>query len=311
MPGTNPLPCSHSVMAQRGAGSGTVLLLNTGNYPGESNFLNETVTWNGSNWTVVSTSQIDPNGPFPLRSNHAMAYDGTNIVLFGGQGQSETDGVLSDTWTWNGTVWAKKAPGTVPFGRTRHDLATVAGGAIMFGGTNVLNVLNETWFWNGSNWSLLPVGTSPPARMDFAMASTGTVVLMYGGKTTGNSSFGDTWTFTGGAGGNWTKQTPAVSPPALSGACMAYDNANSQFVLFGGADDEGILNPQTWIWTGGAGGNWHLVTPAVTPAARLFPQMSYDGTRVVMFGGYGLGADQVFGETWAWSGGLGGNWVQL
>ena len=316
MPGTNPLPCSHSVMALRVGHE--IVLLDTSTGRGAAtgtgttgSFLNETVTWAAGNWTVVSTSVIDPLGPLPVRADTAMDYDGTNVVLFGGRGGSEAAGVLNDTWLWSGTAWTKATPGTAPFGRYRHEISKLFGvGALMFGGCNVLNLLEETWLWNGSNWSLLAPATTPPGRTDFAMAgsSSATNILMFGGKGT-NACLEDTWMWVGGAGGNWVQQFPAVSPPALAEACMAYDPANSQYVLFGGRTDDTFSGPQTWIWTGGNGGNWHLVTPATQPSVRVGTQMSFDGTHVILFGG--STEYDVKGDTWQWSGGLGGNWVQL
>jgi hypothetical protein len=329
MPNTNPLPCSNSVMVYN-ATSGEIVFLDTGNYPGQSNYCNETVTWlhSAENWTVVSTSQVDPLGPLPVRSQQGMGFDNSSltdgycVVLFGGQGGSETAGVLDDTWTASSVtapVWTKQTPGTTPFGRYRHSMANLDGyGTLMFGGSNVLNFLQETWLWSGGNggdWVQLTPGTVPPVRVDFAMAGnvvaspTPPNVLMFGGKGTA-TSLGDTWVWVGNANGNWVLQTPAVSPPPLSGACMAYDVTHSTYVLFGGENSEGLITPPTtWLWTGGNGGNWaEVVMPNGTgPAARVGAQMAWDGTQIVMFGGYGT-ASNVFQDTWGWNG---STWTQL
>jgi Kelch motif len=321
MPGTTPLPCSHSAMVYNGT---KILLLDTGNYPGQSNYLNETATWSGDgstgNWTVVSTSQVDPLGPLPCRTYQGMALDGssTEVVLFGGEGSSETVGVLDDTWTWTtGGVWAKSPTAVVPFGRYRHSMALLNGvGSFMFGGSNVLNFLSESWLYSGGvggNWQLLTPGTVPPARVDFAMAgkTSATNILMYGGKGT-NSNFGDTWMWVGSSTGNWIKQTPAVSPPFMSEMCMGYDVTNNQYVMFGGRMDDNLLAPpQTWIWSGDNGGNWNLATPANSPASRVGAMMAWNGTHLIMFGGYGNGS-RASSQTWQWTGGIHtGNWVQL
>jgi hypothetical protein len=203
MPNHNPLRCSKSVMVYNGT---EIVFLDTGNYPGQANYLNTTYTWlhSAEDWTNESTDAtngVDPLGPLPVRSQLAMALDGSTsggtstVVLFGGQGGSETAGVLDDTWTWETNVnpagaWTKQAVGTVPFGRYRHSIALLEGvGALMFGGSNVLNFLQETWLFsggNGGNWTQLTPGTVPPVRVDFAMAgATGTTnVLMYGGAGT-------------------------------------------------------------------------------------------------------------------------------
>lgn len=319
MPGTNPLPCSHSAMIYNGS---KIVLIDTATgkdiYFGAGttgSFFNETVTWSGDstsgNWTVVSSSGIDPSGPLPVRSQMGMAFDGTNVVLYGGRGESSTSGVFEDTWLYNGTTWSQATPGTSPFGRYGHELANLDGvGTLMFGGTNVLNFLEETWLWNGSNWSQLTPANTPGARVDFAMAGStaATNVLLFGGKGT-NSCLEDTWMWVGGSTGNWVQQFPSNTPPAMAESAMAYDAANSQFVMFGGRSDDNLLVPQTWVWSGGNGGNWHLATPANTPSARIGAQMAYDGTHVLLFGGSGLTYPN--NETWMWTGGTNGNWVQL
>ena len=66
------------------------------------NFLNDTQTWDGRNWTQVSTG-----GPAP-RYDHAMAYDLHRkvIVLFGGTASDVIDDQLGDTWEWDGQSWS-------------------------------------------------------------------------------------------------------------------------------------------------------------------------------------------------------------
>jgi len=182
-------------MSQRGVSE--VVLLDTGSYPGFSNTLNETWTWNGTTWARYGSGVIDAAGPLPCRSNFALSYDGYNVALFGGQGQSETDGVKSDTWTFNGTTWTKETPATVPFGRFKSKLAYLstagAAKAVMFGGSNVLNFLNETWVWNGSakTWTLAASATNPSVRVDFMFADGPSFVVLFGGKGT-NAPMNDT-----------------------------------------------------------------------------------------------------------------------
>lgn len=308
MPATNPLRCANSTMAQNGAGTGTVLLLDNGSYPGQGNYLNETVTWTSvsGNWTVVSPSQIDPAGPLPLRTDHGMSYDGaTHVVLYGGKGQSETAGVLEDTWLWSGSSWVAQSPTVVPFGRYKHKMASLFGvGALMFGGTNNLNILQDTWVWQSasSNWVQLSLTTLPPARTDHAMASstTATSVLLFGGKGT-NSPLGDTWQFTGNVStGAWAQQFPATSPPRMWGATMCYDPSTSKYILFGGSNDDNLISPpQTWVYSAG---NWaQFIMPNGTgPAARVGAMMAYDSVGVLMFGGYGYGQN-ADSATWRYN----------
>jgi Kelch motif len=116
--------------------------------------------------------------------------------------------------------------------------------------------------------------------------------------------FSTTWTW---AGGCWTEQHPATSPPGRQGAVMAWDPATSQLLLFGGARD--ASHPRffndTWTWTGTT---WTQLHPATSPPARHQASMVYDAAmgEILLFGG--SGAQGYFGDSWAWNG---TTWTQL
>jgi hypothetical protein len=122
-----------------------------------------------------------------------MAYDiatGT-VVLFSGNRYGHYP---ADTWTWNGTTWAKQHPATSPPGQEQaamaYDAATST--AVLFSG----NGTADTWTWDGTTWTQQPPATSPPARIDASMAydaATGTAVLFGGCCTRQDGLFGDTW----------------------------------------------------------------------------------------------------------------------
>lgn len=307
MPAHNPLRSANSVMAQRGAGN-PVVLLDNGSYPGFSNFLNETWTWNGTDWTQAIPSIA--SAPTPLRADFALCYDGYNIMMFGGRGESETVGVLQDTWTFNGTTWTKEAPATVPFGRFKMELANITTAprkTVMFGGSNVLNFLNETWVWNGSakTWTLAAPAHQPPVRVDHMLADGPTFVVLFGGKNS-NSLYGDTWKYDGT---DWTQLTPTTPPSARAEACMAFDVANSNWVMFGGRDDFKMLAAETWTLNT-AGTAWTKQAPAASPPPRVGASMCYDAQAgaVLMFGGKDPFQNFAYNDTWKWTG---TNWVQL
>jgi hypothetical protein len=79
-----------------------------------------------------------------------MAYDAATgtIVLFGGEGPH---GVLSGTWTWDGSTWTRQAPATHPSAREdaamAYDAATHT--IVLFGGSIGADV-GDTWTWNSS-----------------------------------------------------------------------------------------------------------------------------------------------------------------
>jgi|SRR5579885_90173 len=293
-----PLRCVNSAMIQRG--SNEVVLMDTGSYPSYSSFLNETWTWNGTDWHNTATTLIDANGPLPGRINMAMAYDGYNVALFGGQGAASGQ-AFSDTWVWNGTAWSQKNV-TGPFGRWGAQFAKLGLKAILFGGAGGSGsgvMLNETWQWDGylQTWSQLAPATSPSARIGHCMASNGTnEIVMFGGGISSGEFLNDTWTFNGTT---WTKLAPATSPSSRAYAVMAYDSVNSLWVLFGGKNQYNYL-PETWTFNGTT---WAQATGA-GPNGKIGAQMCFDtqSGKTLLFGGVDADTNYPSNETWAFDG---------
>jgi hypothetical protein len=81
---------------------------------------------------------------------------------------------------------------------------------------------------------------------------------------------------------------------------MAYDAANEEVVLFGGAPGPGGEADDTWVWTGTT---WVDRSPASHPAQRTGPAMAFDEHlgAVVLFGG-GNDENIDYDDTWTWNG---------
>jgi len=103
----------------------------------------------------------------------------------------------------------------------------------------------------------------------------------------------------------------AAGPPTpRSRPSMAYDDATSKMVLFGGTNDPAYGTPHsflddTWTWNGAS---WRAEHPAAIPPARVSAGMTYDPVHkvVLMWGGFtdhGQSAD-----FWSWDG---SNWTQI
>jgi hypothetical protein len=266
------------------------------------------------------------------RSEHAMAFDSARgrIVLFGGV---DSLGALSDTWEWDGTRWAHRAPNASPPAREGPALVydSNRGVVVLFGGTGPNGALADTWEWNGTDWverhpvhrartvcfggTTTPTtdtsewdgsrwivhapDTLPPRRTGqvLAYAAGRRRVLLFGGFT-GTSPLGDTWEWDGTG---WTQRTPGTSPSPRADHAMAYDSARDRVVLFGGGTPSGLSD--TWEWDGT---NWLQRSPARSPSARRVHAMAYDSARgrTVLFGGIALGA---LDDTWEWDG---SDWLQ-
>ena len=155
--------------------------------------LNDTWTWDGSNWTHQS-----PASSPPARYVASMAYDpGTGqLVLFGGYGTH----YFGDTWTWNGSAWTQQSPASSPPARLGASMTYGSATAqlVLFGGYNG-GYLGDTWAWNGSTWAQQSPSASPPPRDSASTAydpGTGQLVVFGGQNTNGNgflTYLNDTW----------------------------------------------------------------------------------------------------------------------
>jgi hypothetical protein len=101
---------------------------------------------------------------------------------------------------------------------------------------------------------------------------------------------------------NWLQRcsTTTVMPTARYSHAMAYDSVRQRTVLFGGCDDQGVYNDETWEWDGT---DWlQCYSTTVTPSARAQHAMAYDSVRqrIVLFGGWNGSVGN--NETWEWDG---------
>ncbi len=132
--------------------------------------LDDTWTWDGSNWT----KQSPVNHP-SARATHVMAYDPVhaNTVLFGGF-QTAVYG-LSDTWTWDGSNWTQAQPATIPEGRESAAMVFDAANqqVMMFGGTGYsTNYLADTWLFGGGTATQGTITITVPASIQFTFNGT-------------------------------------------------------------------------------------------------------------------------------------------
>jgi hypothetical protein len=237
------------------------------------------------------------------RSATAMAYDAArhNVVLFGGLGGQ---GLLDDTWTWNGSSWtphlgmtatpqARKSA-AIAYDETRQQV-------VLFGGISATGQLNDTWAWDGTAWQSLHPAHAPPAREGAPMAydpALGAIVL-FGGMNDAPpkpSSLNDTWQW---KGGDWTPLQPAQSPGGGSRPRLAYLSGVNQLERFGDCSESKDRNVY-----GFDGHTWTPHPPSGTwPPALCRPALAGDGQRhlLVLFGGNSA-AQPAAGDTWTYNG---------
>jgi hypothetical protein len=315
----------NTVMAQFGSGSSVVMFggLNLGpsGVFSQFNVLDDTWTWNGTDWFQLSPS-LSP----PARHSASMAFDPVNgtAILFGGR--SATGQLLSDTWKFGlrcvqktvcSLVWSHVTTATSPPARAEAAMAfdSDLNQVILTGGTNGSSTLNDTWRFDSTanTWTLEisafqpQAGVYGPARQDTAVASCHSFhffegALLFGGF---NGSFvsplGDTWihdfeTKLNISDVGWFSLFPTPRPSGRLGHAMANYPVSDRAVLYGGQAWSALFNtplPLTDTWNGNCHGDvtWADAAPAHSPGAKIFHAMTTgpSGLTVVLFGGSSVG----------------------
>jgi hypothetical protein len=225
------------------------------------------------------------------RSYPGFAFDESRgvAVLFGGG----NNGLLGDTWEWDGTVWTQRQPTVSPPARYGASMVYDTGRQkiMLFGGHGWGGkLLSDTWEYDGFTWTERTpwIGASPPPRWLHAMTydTTRGVAVLFGGESSSlvnTPNFSDTWTWNGTT---WSMMTPPVAPPVRYGLQMAFDSMRSKAVLHGGYE--------TWEWDGAS---W---TQASTQASAQGGSMVFDQklAKCIMFGGIDNGVPRSDVATW-------------
>ena len=167
-----------------------------------------TSLWLGDKWSRAG----GPVGESRARFQSAAAFDEARreVVVFGGAvvDDDRSQGLLDDTWTWNGVDWREKAVAVRPPARAKHAMTYDSSRQriVMVGGADAESERNDTWEWDGVRWSEV-LSVHKPVRdsnaiIDFDRAR-GRVVLV--------ATSGATWEYDGT---DWQEMLPVPSSSA-------------------------------------------------------------------------------------------------
>lgn len=224
-------PARHYVVIAFDAAAGKVVMF--GGADGSTNYLGDTLTWDGvsASWVYVcATASCGPGA----RVNHAMTYDAERkvVVMYGGQRPGGTP-LLDDTWEFSGATntWTRKFPAASPPPSSTHSLAydSKRKRVVAFGGS-----LADAWEYDGNTWTQRIANPTPTQRSHGAMVFDESVgrIVYYGGSPSGTyTPYDERWDWDGTC---W-KNTTAATPSSRNTPRMAYDAVHSKMVLFGGS----------------------------------------------------------------------------
>ena len=164
--------------------------------------LGDTWLWDGHDWTEAASGSPTPPG----RSNATLAYDGHQLILFGGFRFNPGPNYLNDTWAFDGARWHQLFPASSPSARSSAGvLQQGPGGVVIVGGISetaqASTYYNDMWRWDGSNWARLSTLLPGPANRFFFMTAQDTrrgLGLLFGGKA-GQLDLNDLWAWDGNA----------------------------------------------------------------------------------------------------------------
>lgn len=206
--------------------------------------------------------------------------------------------------------WTSVTSGT-PSARAAVISATDIGGMIVFGGNFASGVRsNEVWRLDGTTetWTNLTPAAGPmPLGRHFGA---GTVdygrqkLVIFGGTNDNSTWLGDTWEFDL-VTQTWTDVTPATSPSPRRWCQMAYNAIQGNCVLYGGVDQGGTYQSDTWTWDG-VSWTQHFPANSPGPLARQRMVQKFPTPDTYLFGGRDSGGAK--GETWYWNG---ADWTQI
>jgi hypothetical protein len=210
---------------------------------------NETWTWNGTKWQVMSAHQPPANPFYGFELGPPMAWNGTDkvaVLHWYGRGVP-----VNQTWAWDGADWSQLPTTGEPAGEENNQSSIAYDEArksvVLFGH---VGEVPTTSILDGTTWKQVSSSGPPlipnPASSLYSLAADpahGQLVLF--------DLAGATWTWDGI---KWTNRFPAHAPSARSAAAMAYDPIHRVVVLFGGngaplgrfTDDYNDV----WTWNG-------------------------------------------------------------
>ncbi|PWA56677.1 F-box domain, cyclin-like protein [Artemisia annua] len=145
----------------------------------------------------------------------------------------------------------------------------------------------------------------PTARASHSLNYFKGCLLLFGGGSEGGRHLDDTWiandfTSSRGRSVNWQRLVTSNGPTGRFGhSCVVIDDC---LVLFGGINDTGIRQNDTWIAQPAANStllSWRLldVGPLAPPTRGAHACSSIDNRRMIIHGGIGLSGMRL-GDTW-------------
>jgi hypothetical protein len=194
----------------------------------------------------------------------------------------DTNGVVSDTFFWDGFAWSQRPTLVRPFPVENPSMAfDPAAGRLLLCTTDANNSQSYFWEWNGSDWLQRTYSPTPTGGGVLVSDSVHNKVLLFDGSlsTTPNH----TWTLANGVSAQLAN---SLEPPHRQNASAAFDPVRGRMVLFGGTNNPASSNfalGDTWEFALGAGPVYSTYGTGCA-GARGVPSISAQGVSLPHIG---------------------------
>jgi hypothetical protein len=239
------------------------------------------------------------------RIGHALAFDGTGVLLFSGDNY-HTGLRRDDTWRWDGTTWQQLTPVHTPGARHGHAMAydRLRQRVVLYGGSTLTTGLTaDTWEWDGTDWLRAATASPLGPRAGHAMTydRRRARIQLCGGRNDQGVVPATLWEWNGST---WSGTSTAGLPPTRKGAALVYDDERAVTVLLGGTADFGSPRDDFWEWNG-ATWSARVLTPRPRPRHSCGAAYDFRRARLVVHGGTGWEGGTTsyvyivdYGDTW-------------
>ena len=311
---TTPFRCAYSAMSAAPTAGANIVLLDTGNYPSFSSFLNGTWTWNGTNWISVPVGTLTvPGAGFGVLAAAGIT-NTSNTVINGDIGSFPTTSITGfppgivngtnhggDAITQAGMIalTAQYTAAQALPGGTTIVAGTYANGAVITPGvytaSSSLNFTGGTVTLSGAGNYTFQIGST------LVTASATNVVLTNGAQAANVTwAVGSSATF--GTGTNFVGNVLANTSITDNGSLTINGRLEAGAIAPSGA----VTLNNTTLTLPSTTGLFNGTGPA---PGRNDEVMCFDGYNVMMYGGFApFNTGAVLQDTWVWNG---FSWKQL
>ena len=233
-------------------------------------------------WTTLSQVGA-PAG----RYNATAVWTGGEMIVFGG---SSGSGVLGDAVRYNpslgiGGTWTTIAAANPPGPRQLHTAVWTGSEMIIYGGHNGGVTGSDCTRFNPSGAGTWTAGgASATARFGHTAVWTGSAMLVWGGTVLGVSEVYDTGGSYVPSSNSWTEMTAAGAPDGRFQHSAVW--TGSEMIVWGGSTSASAF---VYAGTGGrynpVNTTWSAMATSGAPAGRVYPNLAWTGTELIVWGG--------------------------